>query len=473
MQANLSLDRVMLSYILHNKQFAMELSNSITHEYFHIDMQWVYKAIMDYFNNPKFKELPTISVIEEYLIKNYSQESFIKSGKELFTEILSVEVNPAEFKWNLEKFKNRYNDQVQRACATNLIKLIKEDKNEDERIEKINEIIKNTVITIDSIHKSKTYQEGSLDKSAKCRAQQYKEVEANPDMAQGIFSGFSELDRITNGMHAGELLIVGGPTSSGKSVVMMNMAINAWLGRQDPLGLVIPPPEQYVRGHNVLFFTLEMPKDSLERRIDACLAQVEYNKIRDGKLEIEEKERYFKSLKFQSKYGKIFHIVDMPRGVTVREIELKYLEMKESYGIDFDIVVVDYIGIMKSSKEQDSDWLSLGNIAEEMHEFARSYSIPVVTATQVNRSKDPNKQQYSTDRVARSDMIPQNANIILQIGSRGDDEYTRLDMPVYITKMRDGEKGSFTLMKDFAKMRVVDMVDSTFSTGAGDDDDFI
>jgi replicative DNA helicase len=282
-------------------------------------------------------------------------------------------------------------------------------------------------------------------------------------------SGFGELDRITNGMHPGELLIVAGPTSSGKSVVMMNMAINAWLGKQNPLQ-PCPPEDQYIKGCNVLFFTLEMPKDGLERRIDACTSQVEYNKIRDGRLEGEDREKYFKALKFQSKYAKRFHIVDMARGITVREIELKYLEMKEAHGIEFDLVVVDYMGIMKASVGQDSDWLSLGNITEELHEFARVYKIPVVTASQLNRSRDPNKQQHSTDRIARSDMIPQNANIILQIGYRGDDEYTKMDMPIYLIKVRDGEKGALTLIKDFAKMRVVDMVDSTFSVGGEEDD---
>jgi len=468
MQTNLSLDRTILSYAVHNKQFAMELANSATFEYFHIDIQWLYKAIMDYFNNPKFKELPTAAVIEEYLTINYSQESFIKAGKELFGEILLLESNPSEFKWYMEKLKVRYNDQVQRSCVSNAIKLIRDSEDDPKRVEKVNKIIQDSVITIDSIYKTKAYQEGSLDASAKLRVQKYKEVEANPEIAQGIFSGFSELDRITNGMHQGELLIIGGATSSGKSVVMMNMAINAYLGRQNPMEM----PTESIKGHNVLFFTLEMPKDSLERRIDACISQVLHNEIRDGKLGAEDKEKYFKGLRFQSKYNKKFHIVDMPRGVTVREIELKYLEMKETLGINFDLVVVDYIGIMKASKDQGSDWLSLGNIAEELHEFARVYQIPVVTATQVNRPKDPNKQQYSTDRVARSDMIPQNANIILQIGCRGDEEYTRLDMPVYITKMRDGEKGSFTLMKDFARMRVVDMTDATFTVeNSGDGDD--
>lgn len=471
MQTNLSLDRIILSYVVHNKQYAMELANSITFEYFHIDIQWLYKAIMEYFNNPKYKELPTEAVINEYLVTHYSKEDFIKSGNELFKDILLLETNASEFKWHLEKLKIRYNDQVQRSCVSNAIKLIREGEDDPARIEKVNKIIQDTVITIDSIHKTKAYQEGSLADSAKNRVLRYKEIEANPEIAQGIFSGFSELDRITNGLHAGELLIIGGATSSGKSVVMMNMAINAYIGKQNPLEL---PPDELVKGHNILYFTLEMPKDSLERRIDSCLAQVLYNEIRDGKLAQQDREKYFKVLRFQSKYQKTLYVVDMPRGVTVREIELKYIEMKESLGINFDLVVVDYIGIMKASFEQASDWLALGHISEELHEFARVYQIPVITATQVNRSKDPNKQQYSTDRVARSDMIPQNANIILQIGNRGDDEYTRLDMPVYITKMRDGEKGSFTLMKNFAMMKVVDMTDTTFTTDdAGEDDDII
>ena len=66
-------------------------------------------------------------------------------------------------------------------------------------------------------------------------------------------------------MHEGELLIIGGPTGTGKSITMMNMAINAYLGKQNPMELP-PVPEQCVKGHNVLFFTLEMSKEMLERK---------------------------------------------------------------------------------------------------------------------------------------------------------------------------------------------------------------
>ena len=465
-----SLDHVILSYALHSKLFATEVSNSTTYSYFNTDIQWLYKAIMDHFYNPKFRELPTAAIINEHLVKNYSNPEFIKSGNALFAKVMAVENTPAEFKWYLEKLKTRYNSQVHKITASSLTKLIKEGGDETENVEKLNDVMKSALATIDSIHQVKTYREGSLDESAKARMQQYKEVEANPEVAQGIMSGFGELDRITNGLHGGEVLMIGGPTGGGKSIVMHNMAVNAYLGKQNPMENP-PLPEQCVKGHNILFFTLEMSKDKLERRIDACISQVKNNEIRDGKLSPADREKYFKGLRFQARYSKKFEIIDMPRGATVRDMELKYLERAENEDTKYDLVVADYIGIMKSINPVGSDWLDLGKIAEELHEFARMYKVPVITACQVNKgSGNPNEQHYSTDRFARSNMIPQNIDIGLQIGSRGDDEYMRLDMPVAIVKMRDGERGSFTLAKEFDKMRVVDIVDATFANGAEEDD---
>jgi replicative DNA helicase len=162
----------------------------------------------------------------------------------------------------------------------------------------------------------------------------------------------------------------------------------------------------------------------------------------------------------------------MPKGATTREIELKYLEICETK-FKPDLVIIDYIGIMSPNEPGDSDWLALGKIAADLHEFSRLYEIPTITGSQVNRPKEQagGKIDYSTNRVARSDMITNNANIIVQIACR-DDEYIRTDMPIYIVKMRDGEKGSFTLSKDFGRMKVVDMVDESFATPIDVEDDF-
>ena len=139
--------------------------------------------------------------------------------------------------------------------------------------------------------------------------------------------------------------------------------------------------------------------------------------------------------------------------------------MRDFFNINFDLIVIDYMGLMQPCIQQGSDWLNLGAVSAELHEFARAYNVPIVTASQVNRTKDPTKQNYGTSRIARSGMVPTNANIIVQLGWRGEDEYTRIDAPLYVIKNRDGELTSLTLIKNFAHMRIKDMVDDTFVPG--------
>lgn len=463
----LIIDYTIIAFAIQSKQFAMELSNKITFEYFRPDVQWLYKAIMDHFNNPKFREIPTANVIEEFLRKNYSQADFISNGIKLFKELDDLQLDIAEFTWYLDKLKVRYNDQVQRSCVSNMVNIIKESGDAIERVDKINDIMHRSVSKIDAIYKKEAYKEGTLNESARDRVNYYKAVEANPNIAQGVLTGLTEFDRITNGLHGGELVIIGGRSSTGKSILMHNMALHAWLGGYDPLQSA-PEPEDVKTGVHVLYFSIEMSKDSQERRIDACLANVPYSDIRDGRLNPDDKIKYFKVLKFQDKFANKFYVVDMPRGVTVKDIELKHAEMEEKYGIKFGLTVSDYIGVMKPIEKQKSDWESQGTVSEEFHEYARVYDIPVLTAVQINRPKDTNNEEHSINRIARSDMIPSNANIILQIGCRGEDENTRLDLPLYLIKNRDGQQTSFILIKNFQCMQVKDMIGESF---AEDDDD--
>lgn len=464
----MNIDYLVLAHIIQNKQNAMEAAKSIRAEYFEVRNQWLYTAIMEHFTNPSIKELPTINVIREYLETHYTKDDFIARGLKLSNGVLKLSVDPQEFTWHLNKLRLKYNKKLHKTCTDEIAKVSKDTQNEEERIIKTNDVLRASLTEIESIHRKAAYKEGSLDNSAKERVARYEAVEKNPELAQGILTGISDFDRVTNGLHGGELILIGGQTGTGKSVLMHNIAVNAWLEGYNPLNTA-PDQDATIKGNNILYFSIEMSKDMQERRLDACMADIPSNSIRDGKLSEEEKDKYFKVLEFQKKYSKKFHIVDMPREVTTREIELKHLELEDKYNIKWDMVVADYLGVMKANTQQNSDWLNLGIISEEMHEYARTYDIPVLSAVQLNRPKDPTKQEHSTNRVARSDMIPTNANVILQIGCRGEDEHTRMDMPIYGVKIRDGEKTSFTLIKNFAHMKVTNMDDETFAEDDEDD----
>ena len=463
---DITLDKIILSYMLNEKQFALQLTNSVSSEYLKPSVRWLYEIADKHFNNPKFKELPTDKIINEYLCKECSDKELVEKSLKILNEVRETSAEPAEFTWYVNKLKYRYNEQIQRVAINRLAKTLNNQSLDNiKRTDDANSIFKESVVKIDSIHRKEAYSEGSLSTSAKDRYERYKEVKSNPEIAQGVLTGFDDLDRITNGFRSGEFILIGGATGTGKSILMQNISVNSYLGKINDLD-----DFEYNGGKNILYFSLEMPKEEIEMRIDASIAEIDFLCIRDGKLSSEEEQKYAKSLRFQSKYPKEFHIVDMSRGVTAREIELKFIEMCDTWGFPPDLIVIDYMGIMSPTVVQNSDWLSLGNISQELHEFARAYKVPVLSAVQLNRPKDAGKTEYSTNRVARSNMIPDNANIILQIECRGEDENDRMDMPIHIVKIRNGPKGQFVLMKDFSKMKVSNLDDSLF---AEDDDDEI
>jgi replicative DNA helicase len=455
-----TLDKKILSLALNDKKYAMELADATTHRYYDFKIQWLFVALIHYFKDPNIKSIPSRDMIKEYTGDDARAEKYL----ELYDEVKGINTDPSEFNWMLEKLRLRYNDKVQKETKDKIDELVRRTSPSKERVEKINALIKQSVVEIDSIRKRNTYKEGSLRDSATERAKRYEYLEAHPEEARGIMTGFSTFDRITNGLHAGEFMIVAGDTGTGKSIMMHNIAANAYLGKNKPFS---DPKDWDDSGRNVLLFSLEMPKETMERRIDSCMAEIYSNHIRDGLLNKDDRQKYLKVLKFQKNYPKNFHIVDMPKGATAREIELKYLEICET-SFRPDLVVVDYLGIMTSNDSVGSDWQDLGVISAELHEFARVYEVSVLTGSQVNRTKD-GAERYDTSRIARSSMIPNNANIVLQIGCR-QDEYLRTDMPIYIVKMRDGERNQFTLSKDFAKMKVIDLVDTTYADGDEDDD---
>lgn len=457
----MSLDQKLLAIALNDKKCATELLNATSHSYYNANLQWLFATLKHYFQDPNIKAIPTENMVREYIGGN-DNEQVIDKHLSVYNGIKNSKYKVEEFGWLLEKIKVRYNDKVQKDAQDKIGQLLRGPASKS-RVDEVNKVIKETAVNIDSIHKQNVYKEGALRDSVDDRIKKYEHIEANPESAQGILTGMSTFDKITNGLHPGEFMIIGGETGTGKSVLLHNIAVNAYLGKNK-----VDSIEFDDSGRNVLIFSLEMPKESMERRIDACLANIFSNHIRDGLLNDEDKEKYIQSLAFQKRYNKDIYIVDMPKGATTRDIEIKYTEVCDTM-FRPDLVAVDYLGIMSSNESTGQDWMDLGVISEELHEFSRVYEVSTVSASQLNRPKEGKEGQNNNNRIARSGMVPNNCNIIIQIANRPDEDL-RSDMLVVITKMRDGQKGQFILSKDFARMRVIDLVDETFGE---DDEDLI
>lgn len=459
-----SLDTIILSYALRNKKYMLELSKTIKAAYFTSPFQEFYAVLHGAFLDPSIKEVLSLPAFLDYC--DHCQMGGHKDlFRRVYQHILDARLEgepPADrdFTYFLKNLKDRYNSVVVRNAVTNVTSAIQGNK----PLAEINGIFTETVRNVSAIYKGEVFDEGSVGEDARNMWEEYRKIATEPDNFKGVNSGFVTLDALTNGFFGGELIIIAGFEGTGKSLLCMNMAVNAWLGSNT---LETKPDDFADDGHNVVYFSLEMPRSNrgeftsgayLNKRIISCLGGIPFTPMRKGGLEPDDELSLQGACEFVAAYDKKkkFYVVDIPRGATLEDIEVKYLELSEQFKID--MVVIDYIGLMAGA-EDESDWEAQGMIASGLHEFARTYNVPVISPVQVNRPSGANhslnKQNYNTTRIARSAMITQNANIVLQIGCR-DQEHEYVDMPIHIVKMRDGARDVLTFTKDFAKMRVLD-----------------
>lgn len=469
------LDTVILHYILRNKKYMLEVSKSAKAAYFDPSFQTFYALLHSAFLDPNIKEVLSLEAFLEYC-RTKNAASQIANFRVIYEEALACKINNSElsdndFNFYLQKLRERYNAVL----AEDALKNIAVALTEGHDVKDINKIFGDAVREISSIGKGKVFDEGTLGEDVLNMFKEYEEVKNAPELFRGVPSGFSGIDSLTNGFFGGELILLAGMEGTGKSLLSMNIAMNAWLGsnkdawlNQDFRATKDILNNYELDGHDVVYFTLEMPRSNkgkfssaayLNKRLISCLSGLPFNDIRKGTLSESDFERFKLACKFAKKYDKDkkFYVVDIPRGATVEDIESKYIEIRERFRPA--LVVIDYLGIMAGA-EDDSDWEEIGKIAARLHEFARVYDVPVISPVQLNRpsgaGQSLNKQNYNNTRIGRSSMIGQNANMVFQIECR-DDEQNYTDMPLHITKMRDAPKGIILLNKDFARMRVYDL----------------
>ena len=138
--------------------------------------------------------------------------------------------------------------------------------------------------------------------------------------------------------------------------------------------------------------------------------------------------------RLKSEYEKTFYILDMPRGSTMAEIEAKYESILGIFKPD--AIFIDYLQLMSpSTGAVGTDWIDVGRVSEELHEFCRKKDLPVITAAQRKAVQKKNNgkrnENVSLEALGRSKMIGDNATIVMLIGNR-QDEQLREDMEIHI-----------------------------------------
>lgn len=428
-------DLRILKTVLTDPVIGVEFAGSFDESVFVGTTRNVAKSALAYIK--AYRSLPTKRVMLEHAANNQDRIDEINA---VYSALDDVTVASSEFKYDLEKLKNRYAYQkigelkglLEVPTVTDFQKYFRNIRSQIDEVERV------------QVGKKQAYTQKTLRDFIPDFRNLYNSKFHNKDLGRGILTNYSFLDYVKNGMSPGEMLIIGGETGAGKSMFLNNIAIQMWMQKNTPAST------EFMKGCNVLYFSLEMPYEACFRRTMARVADVPMYGIRDATLNKHQLESMNTCFKFIDKYPYNFEIVDIPRGVTVDQIEARFLEAKARYNPD--VVVVDYLGLLEDTDSEGDDWLKLGYIAGKLHEFARFYNIVVLTAVQLNRpsnkvNKDSN-DLVGIHRIGRSSLIMHHANIAIQIESRKD-ESTYSDLKYHVIKNRDGELGHHSLVKNF------------------------
>ncbi|MDR9432872.1 MAG: replicative DNA helicase [Spiribacter sp.] len=194
----------------------------------------------------------------------------------------------------------------------------------------------------------------------------------------GLATGFSDLDRMTSGLQNGDLVIVAGRPSMGKTTLAMNIAESAALQQGPPTAV----------------FSMEMPADALAMRMLASLGRVELQKIRSGRLTDDDWPRLTSTMNLLSQ-AKLF--IDDTPGLTPTEMRARCRRLKREHGLG--LVLVDYLQLMQLPGFKENRAAEISEISRALKGMAKELGVPVMVLSQLNRSLEqrPNKRPIMSD----------------------------------------------------------------------------
>jgi len=247
----------------------------------------------------------------------------------------------------------------------------------------------------------------------------------------GVPTGFNDLDDKTAGLQPGDLIIVAGRPSMGKTAFALNVA-------------------EHVAVHNglpVAVFSMEMSAVQLAMRMLGSIGQVDQHKLRTGRLKDDEWSRLTEAM---SKLHDAPIYIDETGALTALELRARARRLKRQYS-QLGLIVVDYLQLMSATTQGENRATEISEISRSLKAMAKELDVPVVALSQLNRAVDsrPDRRPVMSD-LRESGAIEQDADVIMFIYR---EVVYKPDLPedqrgmaeVIIGKQRNGPIGTIKL----------------------------
>ncbi len=244
----------------------------------------------------------------------------------------------------------------------------------------------------------------------------------------GLATGFDDLDKMTAGLQAGDLVVVAGRPSMGKTSLAMNIAEHAAISAAVPVAI----------------FSMEMSSEQLSFRMISSLGRVNQSHLRTGNFSDEDWHRINAAVSLMSD-AKIF--IDDTPALNPTEVRARSRRLRREHGLG--LIVLDYLQLMQVPGTAENRATEISQISRSLKALAKELSVPIIALSQLNRSVEQrtDKRPVMSD-LRESGAIEQDADLIAFIYR--DEVYNKETMrkgiaDIIIAKQRNGPIGEVPL----------------------------
>lgn len=261
-----------------------------------------------------------------------------------------------------------------------------------------------------------------LSQAAEAAIEEIQAAQGHDGQLTGVPTGIIELDKLTNGLHPGQLIIVAARPGLGKSTLALDFARAAAIGAGKP----------------TILFSLEMGRTEIAMRLLAAESRVGLDLMHKGALE---REQWATIASTQARVNDApFYIDDSPN-MTLVEIRAKCRRLKQQIGLE--MVIIDYLQLMTSGKRVESRQQEVSEFSRSLKLLAKELEVPVVALSQLNRNPDQRTDKLpALSDLRESGSLEQDADIVLLLhrppGSFDSNDPRAGEADIIVAKNRNG-----------------------------------
>ncbi|AZI59184.1 replicative DNA helicase [Nakamurella antarctica] len=265
-------------------------------------------------------------------------------------------------------------------------------------------------------------------------------IQSSGGMSSGVPTGFTDLDKLTNGFHPGQMIIIAARPGVGKSTLALDIARNA----------------SVKHGMTSAFFSLEMSKTEITMRLLSAEAQIKLSQMRAGTMS---EHDWQKIVRRMSEISDAPMFIDDSPNMTMMEIRAKARRLKQRNNLK--LIVLDYLQLMSSGKKVESRQQEVSEFSRQMKLLAKELEVPVIAISQLNRGPEQrtDKRPLISD-LRESGSLEQDADMVILV-HRPDiheaDDPRAGEADLIVAKHRNGQTMTIAVAHQLHYSRFIDL----------------